>query len=615
MNPLTPHRGFVAGALRRAGAAAILVAACGALAQAQSVVSADPQRFLQDVKTLSAPQMEGRGDGSQGLVLAQNLIAARYQSYGLQPKGTQGYLQPFDAIVGAALMTGNRMTVTDETGKRTLLLKTDYVPFAFSAPGSAASGLVFAGYGITDANWKYDDYAGLDVKGKIVVVLRGSPSLDPARAPKDGSTLDESVIAKAITARKLGATAVVVVDGKRVRGQPDRLTTFGGDGAQEDVGIPVVQVRNDVADVWFQTAGQSLLGIGQQIDSTGNPDSFAFPAQVQASLLVRVRKLHSTIANVLAYLPGQTDEYVIIGAHYDHLGRGYYGSLAPSKIGQLFPGADDNASGTAAVMELARMLSPLSGQLPRGILFASFAGEELGLLGSAEWVKNPTLPLDKAVTMINMDMVGRAKDNTIYIGGVGTSPAFQPILDKTVAEAGMKASYSLSGYSSSDETSFLVKKMPVLFFFSGLHADYHKPSDTWDKIDPVAASHVINLVADTAIRLDEADPRPPFAAVVEPKNASSGSHGSGYGPYFGSIPDFGQVPTGVRFADVRPGSPAAKAGLLPGDVLIQFGTQQIKNLYDFTDALRHSKVGDTVQVTVLRDGKPLTVPVTLEERR
>jgi hypothetical protein len=322
------------------------------------------------------------------------------------------------------------------------------------------------------------------------------------------------------------------------------------------------------------------------------------------------------VNNVLAYLPGKTDEYVIIGAHYDHLGRGNFDSLAPSQIGQIHPGADDNASGTAGVLELARVLAPQKGQLRRGILFASFAGEELGLLGSAAWAKEPTRPLEKAVAMLNMDMIGRIKDQKVYIGGVGTGSTLKAAVEQAQKEekSGFKIEYSPGGYSSSDHTSFVAKKIPVLFFFSGLHADYHKPSDTWEKINPESAARLLEVVAATGEQLADADERPAFIVVAEDKPAG-GSGGGGYGPYFGSIPDFGQVETGVRFSDVKPGSPAAKAGLKAGDILVQFGDKPIKNLYDFTDALRRSKVGDVVEVKVLRDGQPVTAPVKLEQRK
>ncbi len=318
---------------------------------------------------------------------------------------------------------------------------------------------------------------------------------------------------------------------------------------------------------------------------------------------------------MLAYLPGKTNEYVIIGAHYDHLGRGDSNSLAPSQIGQIHPGADDNASGTAGVLELARLFAPLKGQLDRGILFMSFSGEELGLLGSAYWVKNPTMPLDKCVAMINMDMIGRIRDNKIFVGGVGTGSTFKSILELAQKKTDFKVEYSPGGYSASDHTSFVARKIPVLFFFSGLHADYHKPSDTWDKINAPSAAQMLNMVADVMLQLADAPQPPAFVTVAEDKPMGGLSGGGGYGPYFGSIPDFAEVKDGVRFSDVRPGSPAAKAGLKAGDILVQFDGKPIHNLYDFTDALRRSKIGQVVEVKVLRDGQPVTVSVKLEQRK
>jgi hypothetical protein len=378
-----------------------------------------------------------------------------------------------------------------------------------------------------------------------------------------------------------------------------------------------VQVKNAVAEEWFATAGKTLAGVQNEIDTSSNPASFAFPESLRISLNVNVESTRATVNNVLAYLPGKTDEYVIIGAHYDHLGHGYYDSLAPSLIGQIHPGADDNASGTAGVLELARLLAPKKGQLQRGILFMSFAGEELGLLGSAEWVKEPTLPLGKAVAMLNMDMIGRIKDDKVYIGGVGTGADFKTLLEEEQSKSKFKIEYSAGGYSASDHTSFVTKQIPVLFFFSGLHSDYHKPSDTWDKINAPSAAQFLDFIDDIALKIDSAPERTAFVTVVEDQAAehSSGGGGSGYGPYFGSIPDFGQEVNGVKFSDVRPGSPAAKAGFKADDVLVQFGDMPIKNLFDFTDALRRSKVGDVVEVKVLRDGKPITASVKLEQRK
>jgi aminopeptidase YwaD len=594
------------------------VALLGAAATAP-IGQADPARVLNDIKTLSAPEMEGRGAGTKGLARAADLIVNRYKELKIQPAGNQGYLQAFTLVTGARLKSDNRLLVANGETRKELKTNQDFVPFSFSSSGQAAGPVVFAGYGITADEYQYDDYAGLDVKNKIVVVLRYEPTSFAAKSGNQGLTHHSQMITKAINARNHGAIAVVVVNGKLGDGEEDLLTRFGSVSGPEDVGIVFVQIKNDVAEGWLQAAGKSLKDVQEQINAATKPASFALPESLHLSLNVDIETTRATANNILAYLPGQTDEYVIVGAHYDHLGRGNVDSLAPSQIGQIHPGADDNASGTAGVLELARLLAPEHGQLKRGILFMDFAGEELGLLGSAAWVKNPTRPLEKAVAMINMDMIGRIKDEKVYIGGVGTGSTFKPILEQAQKDSvqegsAFKIEYSAGGYSSSDHTSFVSKKIPVLFFFSGLHSDYHKPSDTWEKINAQSEARLLDVIRNVTVQLASAVSPPAFQTVVEEKPAS-GERGAGYGPYFGSIPDFGETANGMKFADVKPGSPAAKAGLKAGDVLIQFGDKPIKNLYDFTDALRRSKIGDVVEVKVLRDGQPVTASVKLEQRK
>jgi len=621
--PLKNQRNFRRNSIPAASLVAIFAFSVLAADTPTTVGSADQQRYLADIKTLTLPEMEGRGDGTKGLSKAAHLIEQRYKSLGLQPAGKSGFLQPFDVITGRRLRSGNRLEVTPQdkdatTRHQSYKLLEDFVPLSFSGNGSANAAVIFAGYGITAREYSYDNYQGLDTKGKVVLILRGEPPSLSKIAGDRGHTPHVSVISKAINAKNHGAVAILMVNGRLEPGEEDLLPRFGDAEGPEDAGILCLQVKDAVAGAWFK----NLLDRQKEFDDSGQPGSAATSgsAAPAVSITVNIETLHATVSNVLAYLPGKTDEYVILGAHYDHLGRGDSHSLAPSQIGQLHPGADDNASGTAGVLELARLFAPLKGQLQRGVLFANFAGEELGLLGSAEWVRNPTRPLDKAVAMLNMDMIGRIKDEKVYIGGLGTGSTFQSILNKAESHTTFKYENSPGGYSSSDHTSFVTKRIPVLFFFSGLHSDYHKPSDTWEKINAEAAAHLLDLVSNVALNIDTAAERPTFVAVVENPNphaagTPTGSVGGGYGPYFGSIPDFGQTENGVRFSDVKPGSPADKAGFKAGDVLIQFGDKPIKNLYDFTDALRRSKIGDVVQVTVLRDGKQVTAPVTLEQRK
>ncbi len=594
----------------------LLAGAVFAATNSRSIGTADAQRYVADIKTLTQAKMEGRGDGTKGLVRAEHILSDRYKSYGLEPAGQHSFLQPFTVTTGAKLRGKNHFGVENGPDKSELTLNEDYVPFSFSASGAADAPIVFAGYGVTAEELGYDDYAGLDVKDKVVLVLRYEPAGFAAKSGNQGLTNHAQFITKAINARNHGAKAIVLANGKLNEGEQDLLTRFGSVNGPENVGILFLQVKNTVADKWLQTAASSLKGAEEKINSATKPASFALPETVRVSPAVGIENTHAKVNNVLAYLPGKTNEYIILGAHYDHLGRGNFDSLAPSQIGQIHPGADDNASGTAGLLELARLLSPLKGQLQRGILFASFAGEELGLLGSAEWVKEPTKPLDKAVAMLNMDMIGRINGGKVYIGGVGTGSTFASVLKLAETDSPLKFETSQGGYASSDHTSFVSKRIPVLFFFSGLHSDYHKPSDTWEKINGESAAQLLNVVAKTTLEIASETGRPGFVVVAESTpHGGSVSGGGGYGPYFGSIPDFGQTENGVKFSDVKPGSPAAKAGLKAGDVLVQFGDKPIKNLYDFTDALRRSKVGDVVPVTVLRDGKELKVDVKLEQRK
>jgi len=596
-------------------AVALLVLFFSTASRAQTLAAADPVRYLDDVRALTAQNMEGRGAGTKGIERAASLLEKTYKHLGLQPAGTNSYRQPFSVITGAKLKSHNRLAV-DNAGQQMseLKLNQDFVPFSFSSSGSASAPLVFAGFGATAEEFGYDDYAGMDVKDKIVVLLRYEPGGFASKNGNAGLTRHAQLITKAINARNHGAKAIILINGRLGDGEEDLLTRFGSVSGPENTGIILVQVKNQVANEWFKAAGKSLADVQLGIDHANKPQSFPFPEQLHVSINVDIETTRATVDNVLAYLPGKTDEYVIVGAHYDHLGYGNADSLAPSQIGQIHPGADDNASGTAGVLELTRLFAQMKGQLPRGILFASFAGEELGLLGSAHWVQHPTLPIEKAVAMLNMDMIGRIKDGKVFIGGVGTGTTLKSLLEQARSGSSFKIEYSPGGYSASDHTSFVTKRIPVLFFFSGLHSDYHKPSDTWDKIDSQSAARLVDVVGKTAMELSTASDRPTFVTVVEDKPIA-GSGGGGYGPYFGSIPDFGQTENGVKFSDVKPGSPAAKAGFKAGDVLVQFGDKPIKNLYDFTDALRRSKVGDVVEVTVMRDGQPVKAPVKLEQRK
>jgi aminopeptidase YwaD len=587
----------------------------------------DADRYLGHIKFLASPDMRGRETGSPELEKAAQYIANQFRNDGLQPVNGKSYLQPFEVTTTAKMGKANRLEILTKQQAASLNTVTEFVPFNFSARGKATGGVVFAGYGITAPEYNYDDYAGIDVHGKFVIVLAHEPQEFNDKSVFDGKVYTDhsQFYSKAANARKHGASGVILInDLVNHVGSADELEAFGRTTGPADAGILFVQMKQSFVETMVRAAGKDLMTIERGIDADLKPRSFVIPG-VDIRENIDVERAVKTVHNVVGYLPGETDEYLVIGAHYDHLGLGAQFSLAPSLIGTIHPGADDNASGTAGVIEIARLLSALAQagpKLKRGVLFMTFAGEELGLLGSSFYANHPELPLGKAVVMINMDMIGRVRDGKLYVGGAGTGTTLRRDLDEiTPRHPELHVDYSdTSGYGSSDHTEFTAKQVPVLFFFSGLHSDYHKPSDTWDKIDAPASIEVLKLVTDIAQHIDGEAERPVYVRV-EPKqdnpHAGSGdvSGGSGYGPYFGSIPDFGEVPNGVKFADITPGSPAAVAGLKAGDILIKFGADQIKNLYDFTYALRAHKAGDEVDVTVLRDGRPMPGHVKLTERK
>ena len=582
----------------------------------------DPQHYLENIKYLASPELKGRGTGTPEIGKAAKYIASHFDKFGLVPAGTnKGYLQGYKINTSAKLGGKNQFIVTLKGKHQNLKLKQDYSPFYFSGSGRVTGEVVFAGYGITAPEYSYDDYDGLDVKDKIVLVLRREPQEKDSGSKWQGTatTSHASFESKVVNAKQHGARALILINNTITNpSEANDLQGFSRMPGPEDAGIPYLQLKAPLADAWFAEAGRPLKEIVEGIDADLKPRSFAFPGTLRVDLNADVQRMIRDAHNVVGYWPGETDEYVIVGAHYDHLGLGEVFSLAPSEVGKVHFGADDNASGTSGVIEMARLITA-QGKRKRGVLFMTFSGEELGLIGSSYYANHPLLPNAKAIAMINMDMIGRAKDGRLIIGGAATGSSLKELLESLIAKHGdLKVDLTEpSGIGGSDHSSFTGKQIPALFFFSGLHADYHKPSDTWDRIDVPNAQRVLSLVADTLISLTDAPERPTFANVPPPSGPQIGGSGgsSGYGPYFGSIPDMAGKDQGVKFADIRPGSPAAKAGLLPGDIMVDFDGKKIDNLYDYTYVLRQKKPGDAVIVKFLRNGHPQQTTVTLEQRK
>ena len=571
-------------------------------------------RYFDHVKYLASDAMKGRGDGTPELDKAADYIAAQFRLWGLRPMGDNNtYFQNFEIITGATIGSHNELQLAGNN----LKINEDFVPVTFSDTAQFEGPIVFAGYGITAPELHYDDYQGIDANGKVVVVLRHEPQEDDPKSVFDGKnfTRHSSFINKAINAKQHGAHGIVFLTD--LNHADEQVGPATRTEETDDLGIPAAHAKRDPFLNAFKSAGKDVAAIQKKIDLDLKPQSFDLPA-VHVRIATEIVRTKKTVKNVVAALTGSDatlqNEWVVVGAHYDHLGLGGRDSLAPSQIGQIHHGADDNASGTAGVLELARLAAKNKAEWKRSILFMTFAGEELGLLGSENFVSHPTIPLKNVTAMINMDMIGRLSNDKVYVGGVGTSPNFKPWLEDFNKSAHLQLDYSDSGYGASDHMSFNTKKIPVLFFFSGLHADYHKPSDTYDKINAPGAIKVLSLVYLMLDELSTAPTRIAYTEVQQPKSTGTGS-GGGYGPSFGSVPDFTEGLNGVRFADVVPNSPAAKAGLKPGDVMTQFDGKPIQNLYDFSYALAAKKPGDVVAVTVKRNGQDVKVNVTLETRK
>ncbi len=589
-----------------------------------------PETIQKQIAYLSSDALQGRGSGEPGNEKAAQYIAAEFARFGLKPLGTSqqrdphaaldgsGYYQPFRFRAGHIVGTYSHLTFfimgKGFAGLTQWVSGPTLEPSSVSAGGEATGRLVFVGYGIRAPQANHDDFAGVDVKGKIVVMLAGSPGNDPH------SPLAElaDIRRKTLNARELGAIAVLVA--------VPAETPFGANtrtsAESADAGLPVLRIKQVITERLL-APDHHLKSVLADADAGKN---VSFESRFTVVLTADVKPVEKVTANVVGMIEGSDPtlkaEVVVIGAHLDHLGMGGPGSLAKSSAPAIHHGADDNASGAAGVLALARFFGlDTSGKVikraaqlrqrpRRSLVLICFSGEELGLLGSEYYTAHPILPLEKTVAMLNMDMVGRLRDNKLIAIGSGTAKEWDGLLDSLNQTAGFTLSRSMDGFGASDQQSFYNKSIPVLFFFTGSHPQYHTPEDTVDLINAPGEAKVLRLVAECAERIADAPDRPTYQKV----KVTGGGGSPGFRVYFGSIPDYAAMVEGVQLNGVREGSPADKAGLKAGDIIVKFGDLTVKSVQDYTVALSGHKPGDKVQIVVQRGKETLTLTAILAAR-
>ncbi len=575
-------------------------------------------RMKKDIYYLASDECEGRGVGTKGLDLAAEYIAKQFKDAGLKPGGVNGtYFQPFPFATGAKLDGDSTLVLQGPQGQKiTLKQGADFQVLGTSAPGKVNAPLVFVGYGTTAKGITYDDYAGVNTKGAAVMAIRRLPRWNSKDMPFDGVFKDDlaALDAKHSRAQLAQAKALILVN-DATELPKDELMKFQTMAAGiSTMSIPYIQIKRSVFDdILRSSTGMNLADTEKAIDGDLKPRSAALQGW-SVDLDVKVKRTENMVKNVIGYLDGKgplKDEIVVIGGHYDHLGYGGQGSLAPGSKGKIHYGADDNGSGSTAVMELARRFGAMKNRQGRKIVFMTFTAEERGLIGSRHYTRiEPLFPLKDTVAMFNLDMVGRLKDpveegakSKLLVLGIDSGKGFGDLVKKF--NPGFDVVKDTSVFGASDHYSFYVQKVPVLFFFTGTHPDYHRPTDTPDKINLPG----MKRVADYAERIIDhwsTDPkRPEFAAIT-----STGAKGGMKGPRMGILPDYTFGGKGVSIDGVSPGGPAEAAGIKKGDIIIAIADKTIGNVEGYMTALGQQKSGVAVDVKILRDGKEMQLKVT-----
>jgi hypothetical protein len=572
------------------------------------------------VEFLASDELEGRMTGSEGERRAAEYLAGELEKMGAVPlPGAKGFVREFEFSAGTT-DTGSSWTVRlPDIEKPEIWKGIDQVrALSFSGDGSVTGQLVFAGYGLQAPEGKsfgYDSYAGIEVEDKIVIVLRYWPE-DVDDATRTELSTYSGLRHKAMIAREHGAKALLVVTGPN---SPNAGQTVESkfDAALSGSGILAASVSGEVAARLFDSVEGGLAGAQSSLD-TGNPHVTGFDIpDLTVTLEVKVEREKRTARNVIGLLaPGEAGAepaeaprpYTVLGAHYDHLGRGRHGNSMAKRDeqGRIHPGADDNASGVAAVIETG---ARLAGKPRRGPLILAFwSGEEYGLLGASDFLKDPPVPVEELGAYVNFDMVGRVRDNRLNLQGVGSSTVWSRLIEQTNVVVGFDVQTQSDPYLPTDASAFYLKGVPIVGFFTGGHEQHHRPADRPDTLNYADMDRVVQFASIFARKLDGLDERPDYVKV-ERRQEAGGSR-DGMRAYTGTIPDYATEVEGLRLSGVIGGGPAEQAGLREGDVIVEFGGRTIANVYDYTYALGAVKIGKPVAVVCLRDGERVEFTIT-----
>ncbi|MFM7050638.1 MAG: M28 family peptidase, partial [Planctomycetota bacterium] len=612
------------------------------VAQVLADLGPDAVEWYQHVQTLSNPWFEGRTPGTDGIERAAQYCEFWLQKAGLEPAFASGaqanasnpWRQPFDLPGSARRVASSALSIggAEVAGAKAM---------RNSGGGTAEMPIAFVGYGIAEGKDGYSSF-GTDERldGRIAVVMRGEPLTAEGKSRWGGEkfTSASSLAAKIRKLDALGAAGIVVVEPPGYAGKKADLLAMSADSLGGEVGVPVFFADASAIDALLKACdreGRGLDALRALADEGSTGPARAIPGKDDAPVTLKVSidtgmTVTHNVGGILRGKGALADEWIVIGAHYDHVGFGKYGA-DPRNRGKLHPGADDNASGTSGMLVTARRMAQAyadagDGANLRSVLFIAFSAEEMGLNGSRYYIKAPSIAADKVDVMLNMDMIGRMRGGNIVVGGVDSAKGFKDALVPFFKQSGLTVHADPSGRGPSDHAPFFGAGIPVLFFFSGVHDVYHQPGDQGYSIDPRGIPAVLDLVGKIAMwrasdpeRLEYGSgPKQPAAAASDAQAAAPAAPASagdrGYAPVrLGIQPgptEDGE--SGLQVLGVTAGTSAADAGIKVGDILVSWNGASLDDSGVLAQKLREHKPGDVVKIAIVRDGKDMTIDVTLK---